>query len=90
MLQSFTQEKKIQGIYTWKLRNQVMEKVIDMFALFESWRVWCSLFNHSNHGMLTAPRIQSGFWAAMGFPVTDPISRRHWYKSHVTHDALSF
>eukprot|EP00434_Breviolum_minutum_P022983 symbB.v1.2.020276.t1/scaffold1692.1/size111236/5 len=24
--------------------------------------------------------IQSGFWAAMGFPVTDPISRRHWYK----------
>ena len=67
-----------------------MENVIDMFALFESWRVWCSLFNHSNHGMLTAPRIQSGFWAAMGFPVTDPISRRHWYKSHVTHEALSF
>ena len=25
-------------------------------------------------------RIQSGFWAAMGFPVTDPVSRRHWYK----------
>ncbi|CAK9008638.1 Protein BTN1 [Durusdinium trenchii] len=24
--------------------------------------------------------IQSGFWAAMGFPITDPISRRHWYK----------
>lgn len=24
--------------------------------------------------------IQSGFWAAMGFPVTDPVSRRHWYK----------
>lgn len=24
--------------------------------------------------------IQSGLWAAMGFPVTDPISRRNWYK----------
>eukprot|EP00913_Durusdinium_trenchii_P024058 g22594.t1 len=24
--------------------------------------------------------IQSGLWAAMGFPVTDPVSRRSWYK----------
>mmetsp|Transcript_45908 Transcript_45908/g.102976 ORF Transcript_45908/g.102976 Transcript_45908/m.102976 type:complete len:442 (-) Transcript_45908:25-1350(-) len=24
--------------------------------------------------------IQSGFWAAMGFPVTDPTSRHHFYK----------
>lgn len=78
------------SIHVSRLRNQVMENVIEMFSLFESWRVWCSLFKHSNHGMLTAPRIQSGFWAAMGFPVTDPISRRHWYKSPVTHDALSF
>ena len=23
-------------------------------------------------------RIQSGLWAAMGFPVTDPVSRRNW------------
>ena len=27
-----------------------------------------------------APRIQAGFWAAMGFPVTNRASRHAWYK----------
>ena len=77
-------------IFLLFLSHWVFGTICSITPTLVRWEDNESTLLHISIGMPTALRIQSGFWAAMGFPVTDPISRRHWYKSRDTHEAIGF